>query len=83
MSDGSIKSPSGSNNILNPLLVYVGTKTRIEFTGSCSRQDKILFDHEKLVNISIVYEINSNFQIGSYPTLENCFFWCSQTNKTF
>ena len=63
------------------LILYVGTKARVEFTGSCSRQDKILFDHEKLVNISIVYEINSNFQIGSYPTLENCFFGAVKLTK--
>ena len=35
LSDGSIRSPSRSNNILNPLLGYVGTKTRVEFKGSC------------------------------------------------
>ena len=55
LSDGSIRSPSRSNNILNPLLGYVGTKTRVEFKGSCWRQDKISFDHEKLVNISTAY----------------------------
>ena len=42
-----MKPPSTSNNILNSLLNYAGTKIRIEFKGSCLKQDKILFDHEK------------------------------------
>ena len=34
-SDERIKPPSTSANILNPLLNYVGTKTRVEFKRSC------------------------------------------------
>ena len=47
MSDESIKPPSTSTNILNPLLNYVGTKIRVEFKGSCLKQDKISLNHEK------------------------------------
>ena len=47
LSDGSIKPPSTSNNILNPVLNYVGTKIRVKFEGSCLKQDKISFDHGK------------------------------------
>ena len=72
MSDESIKHPSSTNNILNPLLNYVDTKTRVEFKGSCLKQDKISFDHGKVVNIYIVYKINNDFLIDSFPTLENC-----------
>ena len=31
LSNESIKPPSTTNNILNPLLDYVGTKTRVVF----------------------------------------------------
>ena len=72
MSDKSIKPPSTSNNILNPLLNYVGTKIRVEFKGSCLKQDGTLFNPDKIVNIYIVYEINKNFNIRSFPMLENC-----------
>ena len=37
------------------------------------KQNKISFDHGTIVNIYIVYEINKNFNISSYPTIENCF----------
>ena len=35
-------------------------------------KDKTLYDHGKIVNIYIVYEISKNFNISSYPTLVNC-----------
>ena len=38
--DESIKPPSTTNNIFNPLLDYVGTKTRVEFKGSCLKKEK-------------------------------------------
>ena len=78
MSDEIIKPPSATNNILNPLF---GTKTRVEFKESCLKQDKILCDHGNIVNIYIVYEINNNFNIDSYPTLENCLFGAVKSTK--
>ena len=63
MSDESIKPPSTSTNILNPLLNYVGTKIRVELNESCLKQDKISFNHGKIVNIYIVYEINKQIKI--------------------
>ena len=39
------------------------------------KQDSVKFNHGKIVNIHIVYEIErSVVNIGSYPALENCFF---------
>ena len=56
---------------------YLGNKTRVEFNGSCLKQNKITQDHGKIVNIYIVYEKNKNVNISSYPALENLFIWCS------
>ena len=80
--DQSIKAPTTTNNFLNPWLNYVGSKIRARFTGDCLRQEKIIFNHGKIVNIYIVYEIEKNVNISSYPTLENC-FCCSQIKKTY
>ena len=71
MSDESIKSPSTSNKTLNLSVDYVGTKARVKFNGDCLKQEKITFDHGKIVNIYIVYEINEYHNISSYPTIEN------------
>ena len=49
-------------------------KTRLEFNGSCLKQDKVTYTHSAIVNIYIVYEIRKNNPISSYPTLENLLF---------
>ena len=46
----------------------------IEFNGCCLKQDKVTFNHGKIVNIYIVYKISRNFNISNYPALENCLF---------
>ena len=55
LSAESITPPSAPNNFLNPSLNYLGTKTRVRFSGSCLKQDKITDTHGKIVNIYIVY----------------------------
>ena len=71
----SITTSSAPNNFLNPSLNYLDTKTRVRFSGSCLKQDKITYTHGKIVNIYIVYEINKKDNtISSDPTLENCLF---------
>ena len=56
LSADSIKPPTTSDNSLAPALSYYGTKTRVEFTGSCLKQSKISCTHGKVVNIYTVYE---------------------------
>ena len=73
MPDESLKAPSTSNNILNPSLNYVDYKIRVQFKGSCLKEDRISFNHGKIVNIYIIYEINKKFNKGSYSALENYF----------
>ena len=41
LSAENIMPPSTSHNILNPSLDYVGSKIRVEFKGSCLKQNKI------------------------------------------
>ena len=74
LSNERINSNTGSNYTITPELNYYGTKARVKFSGSCLRQDKATYNHETIVNIYIVYEISKNYNISSYPILENCFF---------
>ena len=67
MSHEKIMVPTTTDYSLNPKLSYTGTKIRVEFSGSCLKQDKITNTHGKIVNIYIVYEINISYNIGSYP----------------
>ena len=81
LSDDIIKAPSTPDNIRNSLWNYVGTKIKVEFKGSCLKQYKISYNHEKSNNIYIVYEISKNYNISSYPTLENCLFSAVELKK--
>ena len=74
LSDEKINSIAASSSGVVPFLDYYGTKTRVEFSGSCLKQDSVTFNHKKVVNIYIVYEISKSFNISDYPTLENCLF---------
>ena len=59
--------------MLIPSVNYVGTKARLKFNEDCLKQEKISFDHGKIVNIYIVYEMDRYVNTSSYSTLENCF----------
>ena len=74
LSDEIIQPPNTSDKSLAPELSYIGNKTRVKFYGSCLKQDKITFTHEKTVNIYIVYEITLSGSNNDYPTLENFLF---------
>ena len=79
--DERTNSIKKSNHSINSNLNYFGTKTRVEFNGSCLKQDSVTFDHEKVVNIYILYEISESMNISNYPTLENCFFGAVTVTK--
>ena len=58
-----------------------GTEVRVKFSGSCLKQDKVMYNYGTIVNIYIVYEISKNYNISSYPTLENCLFGAVSLTK--
>ena len=76
-----INSITTSNYSITPELNYYGTKARVKFSGSCLKQDKTTYNHGKIVNIYIVYEISKNYNTSSYPTLENCSFGAVSLTK--
>ena len=81
LSDEKIDSINTLNHSITPNLDYYGTKTRVEFDGSCLKQNSITFNHGKVVNIYIVYEISKSINISDYPTLENWLFGAVSLTK--
>ena len=71
LSDETIKPPTASDYKLNPQLNYYGTKARLQFRGSCLKQDKSAFNHGEVVNIYIVYELDKTY-VKIHPRLVNC-----------
>ena len=49
--------------MLNPSLDCVDTKARVKFNEHFLKQEKITFNHGKIVNIYTVYEIEKNVNI--------------------
>ena len=74
MSDEKINSITASNYRVIPFLDYYGTKTRVEFSWSYLKQDKVTFNHGKTVSIYIAYEISKSINISDYPALNSCLF---------
>ena len=81
LSDEKIDSITESNYINTPELSHYGAKVRVKFIGSCLKQDKATHNHGTIVNIYIAYEICKNYNISSYPTLENCLFGAVNLTK--
>ena len=68
-----IKPPTTSDNSLTPAIsYYYASKIRVKFTRSCLKQDKITFNHGKVVNIYIVYELDASSSSNSDPTMKKC-----------
>ena len=74
LSDKSVTAPTTSDNKLNPKLSHY------EFRGSCLKQDKITFNHGKIVNIYIAYELDKIY-VKTHPTLVNCLFGAVSITK--
>ena len=81
LSDKKLDSITASNYKITPESSFYGTKTKVEFIGSCLKQDKVTYNHGTIVNIYIVYEIDQNYSISSYQTLENCLFGAVSLTK--
>ena len=74
LSDEIIQPLTTSDNSLTPALNYYGTWTRVRFTGSCLKQSKISYNHRKVVNIYIVYELEAFSSHFDDPIIKNCLF---------
>ena len=72
LSDENITVSSTNDYSLNPQLSYFCTKTRVEFKGSCLKENKTTNTYGKIVNFYTVYGIrNNNSNNSNYPTLKN------------
>ena len=74
LSDKRINFIETPNHIITPFLGYQSTKTRVELSGSCFKQNSVIFNHKKVVNICNVYEIGKCINVSNYPAPENFLF---------
>ena len=81
LSDEKINSITTANYRITPELSHYDTKARVKFSGSYLKQDNATYSHGTIVNIYSVYEISKNYNISTYPTLENCLFGAVSLTK--
>ena len=83
LSNETIKQPTTSDNSLTPKIsYYYAAKIRVKFTGSCLKQNKVIFNHRKVVNIYIVYEVGASRSNDSDSIVKNCLFGAVTLKKT-
>ena len=81
LSNKSLEVVSTSNNTLNQLINYYGDKVRLKFTGSILQQKIVTYNHKKVVNLYVVYEITNSHGTDNYPTLTNALFGAVKLTK--
>ena len=58
--------------VFTALIDYYGYKIRRKFNGSCLKQPRVTYTHEKVVNINIVYKFAGSSSHSDDPTLKKC-----------
>ena len=81
LSDETITPYATSDNSLNLLIDYYGSKVRVKFAESCLKQSKISYIHGKVVNIYIVYQLDASSSHNNDPTLKKCLFGAVTSTK--
>ena len=81
LSNQNLEVVATSNNTITPAINYYGEKVRLKFTGSILQQKRVTYNHKKVVNIYVVYEIINFHGINSYPTLTNAIFGAVNLSK--
>ena len=82
LSDGKINATgTSSNNDQVPILKYGGAGIRLKFKGDLLGQNRVTYNHEKIVNIYIVYEISFAFTSQSSFALKKSLFGAVKITK--
>ena len=82
LSDGKINAPgTSSSNDQAPILEYGGARIRLKFKGDLLRQNKVTYNHAKIVNIYIVYKTSSTFTSQSSFSFKNSLFGAVKITK--
>ena len=69
------------DNSLAPTLGCNSKRMHLEFNESCLKQDKITYNHGKIVKIYIVYDLKSTLNYNTDFNLENCLFRVVKVTK--
>ena len=80
LSNENLEVVSTSDNVLSAEINYNENKLRLKFNGSILQQKIDTYNHKKVVNIYIVYEI-TKFRYNINPILTNALFGAVKITK--
>ena len=81
LSNEIIEVVSKTDNTLTRSVSYYRDKARLKFTGSVLQQKTVTYNHKKVVNLYVVYEITNFNGTNNYPTLINALFGTVKLTK--
>ena len=81
LSNESLEAISTCENTLTPSINYYGDKAKLKFTGSVLQRKTITYNHKKIVNLNIVYELTNFHGTNNYSTLTNALFGAVKLTK--
>ena len=82
MSDEKIKPPYTTSKCLSPKLVWYNSGIKLKFKGSCLKQDKATFTPKNVVNLLVVFELDTWSQdLSTDFTLNNYLFGSVKLTK--
>ena len=82
MSDEKIKPPYTTSKCLFPKLVWYNSGIKLKFKGSCLKQDKATFTPKNVVNLFVVFELDTWSQdLSTDFTLNNYLFGSVKLTK--
>ena len=80
LSNVKINAPGASScNVRAPVLEYEGAGIKLKFNGDLLRQNKVTYNHGKIINIYIFYKLSPS--ITSDITPEDCLFRAVKRTK--
>ena len=80
LSNKNLEVVSTSDNPLSPEINYDENKIRLNFRGSILQQKITTYNHKKIVNLYMVYEI-TKFRYNNNPILTNALFGAVRITK--
>ena len=77
LSKESIKTPATSNYSFTSKLAHIQNITKgLKLEGGCLKHDKVSFAHRNVVNVFIVYKLDTSSRyLNTYSRLGAGFFW--------
>ena len=82
LSNEKLNAPgTNNNNDQAPVVKSDGDKISLQFSGDCLKQNKVLYNHGRIVNIYIVYRLSPHTNASTDFTINDSLFGAVELTK--